>query len=536
MTQDNQSNSNSAEKRALWEVRQRYGVKAERPRTVKATPPGGTTPPPKRPLPPREPAKEPAQPRRKKHWVRNGLLLLLLLLVLSGGIFGYKILAASNKISTANKSILGQVKDLLFTQGRTLKGEKNDRINVLLLAIGGEGHSGENLTDTIMLASIRPSDHSVALMSIPRDLYVQLPGEQYFTKLNAVHAYAEAKKSGSGPDAIRQKIEQITGQPIDYYARVDFTGFKEMVDAVGGVNITIENSFFDYWHKIAFSKGTETMNGERALAYVRARYIEGPEGGDFKRAARQQQVLLALRDKVFSVNTALDFNKLSGILDSVSNNVRTDMDLWEMKRFYEMARQVDRSRVTTQVLTNGPKGVLTSSTVMIGTTPAYILKPRLGDQDYSEIQALAGDIFNSGSHMAASADLYATGDQPPADQTPPEEGLPGTSLPQASTSPSPSPAVTKLPTIEIRNGTNTTGLAKSVSDKLTTQSYKVTGIGNAATRDTAKTVLYTLTSTGQDGAAAVQKIVGGKTSSDLPSGEKDSSADILIILGQDIKP
>jgi len=510
----------SAEKRVLWEVRQRYqmdgpaSTPAQRARQHVSTGGGGS-------VPPRSSGGGSPRPRRSKstrHWGRRIIGIFVLLVVLSGGVFGYKILAASNKISTTERSILGQIKDLLFTQGKSLGGEKQDRINILLIAIGGEGHSGENLADTIMLLSLRPSDNTVGLMSIPRDLYVQVPDEDYFTKINAVHAYGEAQKKGSGPALIEKKVEEITGQPIHYFARVDFTAFKQIVDAVGGINITIENSFFDYWHKIAFSAGNETMNGERALAYVRARYIEGPEGGDFKRASRQQQTLLALREKVFSVNTAIDFTKANSILNSLSDNIRTDMELWEMRRFYEIARQVDHSKVNTEVLTTGPKGVLVGSTEVLSGVPASILKTRTGN--YDEIHALAADIFSHGDGSGAQASV------PPQESDEPEP----TDTPAAT----PSPAAA-LATVEVRNGTTITGLAKEVAATLEDKKYTVTSIGNAAVRTYEKTTVYALK---QDDASQAQKIaelLEASADVDLPSGEAESTADVVVILGQDAK-
>lgn len=509
--------SSSAEKRALWEVRQRYHMeKTTRPTRA---PHALTPPPPHRggtSLPPSTP---PPRPRRSDHqggtWARRLVLLVVLAVLLSGGVFGYRILAASNKITVTERSLLGQLKDLLFKQGSTLQGEGEDRINILLIAIGGEGHSGENLADTIMVASYRPSDHAVGLMSIPRDLYVQIPGEEYSTKINGVHAYGEAQKAGNGPKLLTEKVEEIIGQPIHYYTRVDFTAFKQIVDAVGGINITIDNTFFDFWHKISFSAGTEKMNGERALAYVRARYIEGPEGGDFKRAARQQQVLLALRDKVFSVYTAFDFTAINSILSSLSDNVRTDLELWEMKRLYELARQIDRANVNSVVLTTGPRGVLVGNTEVLGGTPASVLKPRTGD--YSEIHALAQNIFTTtqGEHLPASPEV--------SEETPLE------------TTPSPAPEPEEKPSVEIRNGTNITGLAKETSTALEAEGYTVTGIGNAAVRDHTTTTVYALAdkATASDNAKAVAELVEGQADIGLPEGEAESEAEILIILGTD---
>lgn len=506
----------SAEKRVLWEVRQRYNMDRP-PESATRSPRKGAGGGP--PTPPRRsgsPSGGFGRPRRRS-WVRRVAILAVLLLLLGGGIFGFKILAASNKITTTERSILGQLKDLLFKQGNALAGEHDDRINILLMAIGGEGHSGQNLADTVMVLSIRPSDNAVGIMSIPRDLYVQVPDENYFTKINAVHAYGEAKKKGTGPLLIKQKVEEITGQTMSYYARVDFTAFKQIVDAVGGINITIENSFFDYWHKIAFSAGTETMNGERALAYVRARYIEGPEGGDFKRAARQQQTLLAIREKVFSVNTAFDFGAANAILNSLSDNIRTDMELWEMKRFYEIARQIDRTKVTTVVLTTGPRGVLAGSTEVLSGVPASILKPRTGD--YGEIQAMMNNIFTTAGAPALTA--------APAETTPPQKSA----TPEPTVSPSPAKKVT----VEVRNGTNITGLAKEVSGTLQQKGYDVTAVGNAAKRDNATTTIYALKQDDESAAKNIAELLEARADVDLPEGEAASEAQVVVILGEDAK-
>lgn len=480
--------SSSADKRALWEVRQRYQV----------VPPRPSSPPPSRP--------------RRWRWLKRILLGVVLLGVVGGGIFGYKIIAASNKITVSERSILGQLKDLLFSSGQQLKGEKEDRINVLLLAIGGEGHSGENLADTIMILSIRPSDKSVALLSIPRDLYVQIPGEEYYSKINSVHAYGEARQKNGGPQLLRQKVEEITSLPIHYYGRVDFTAFKNIVDAIGGVDVHIEKSFFDYWHKISFPEGTEKMNGDRALAYVRARYVEGPEGGDFRRARRQQQVLVALRDKVFSVQTAFDFNKLNSILNSLSNNIRTDMQLWEMKRMFEIARSIEHEKVTSVVLTTGPNGVLVGGTEVLSGVPAAVLRPRVGD--YSEIQHIAQTIFtiDNGKDFPPTPDAVVS-----------------------SPSPSPSSEPVAKPIVEIRNGTNITGLAKQASDELTAAGYEVVKIGNAANRNVTETTAFALNDSQTDNAKALAEVLHASADSGLPDGEADSKAQVLVILGADAK-
>ncbi len=494
---DAQGEKLSAERRALSEVRRRHNLTAA---------------------------------PRKKHssGFRVARLVIILLFIgslFTAGIFGYKILAAGNSISTVKQSILGQLSDLLFKSGNQLKGEPEDQINILLLAVGGEGHSGENLADTIMIASIKPKEHKIALLSIPRDLYVQVPGEQYYAKLNSVHAYGEAQKKNNGPELVEKKVEEITGLPIHYFARVDFTAFKKIVEAIGGVNIRIENGFTDYWHKIAFPTGTETMNGDRALAYVRARYIEGPEGGDFKRASRQQQMLLAIRDKVFSVNTALDFGAIDGIINSVSEDIRTSLQLWELRRFFEIARQIDTSAIKSVVLTTGTHGVLVGDTVVLGGVPASILKTRTGD--YSEIQTISKNIFSS--DIGKTINETATQNESPEPTIGPEGLLP--SVPTAS--PSTSVAPTAKPTIEVRNGTTVNGLAKKVADQLTKQGYKITATGNAAIKTVEKTTVYAPKVTQADEAQKIASSLNASSATDIPSSEAKTTADILIILGTD---
>lgn len=461
-----------------------------------------------------------AEPRRS-HWVRRIFIFIFLIIIAGAGVFGYKIISASNKISVAEQSIIGQLRDLLFGSGESLTGEKEGRINILLIAIGGEGHKGKDLADTIMIASIRPTNNDVALLSIPRDLYVQVPNEEYFTKINAVHSYGESQRKDGGPQILKQEIEEITGLPIHYYARVDFTAFKHIVDALGGISITMDNSFFDYWHKISFPAGTEKMNGERALAYVRARFIEGPEGGDFKRAARQQQVLLALREKVFSINTAFDFRAVNSILDSLSENIRTDMQLWEMKRFFEIARLINRDNVRSVILSTGPEGVLVGGTEVLGGEPASILRPRTGN--YSEIRSIAANLFSEEVSTTLQPSAQATPSKEP-DDTADDEGK----RKQVGDEDKP-----PLPLVEIRNGTNVTGLAKKVSEDLKEKGYTITTIGNAVNRSTPRTTVYALSSDALEAAKTVGELLSAATDSGLPEGEEKGESDILLILGQD---
>ncbi len=278
------------------------------------------------------------------------LLPLAVVLLVVLGLAAAKLLSVGNAVLNPDRSIIGQLSEFLFRRG-TLAGESENRVNILLVAIGGEGHAGENLADTVMLASFRPQEKDIAILSIPRDLYVKIPGAEFYSRVNAVHAYGENQRRGDGLRLLRKAVQDVTGQEVHYVARVDFAAFKRVVDEIGGIDITIPRSFYDYWHKISFPEGTEHMNGERALAYVRARYIEGPEGGDFKRQERIQQALLAMRKKVLSAQTAVDIRALAGILDALRDNVATNFSLADLKRIDELTRTLEKKDSRTAVLT-----------------------------------------------------------------------------------------------------------------------------------------------------------------------------------------
>src|SRR3989339_1075459 len=153
----------------------------------------------------------------------------------------------SNQSSTswlANLPIIKQIRSLAESADHHLKGEKEDRINILLLGMGGKNHEGGYLTDTIILLSLEPSTKKVAMISIPRDMAVPLE-DMGTRKINSVNALAEAANPGSGGQAISQAIRDVLDIPFDYYGRVDFTGFVNIVDELGGVDVYVDNILDD---------------------------------------------------------------------------------------------------------------------------------------------------------------------------------------------------------------------------------------------------------------------------------------------------
>ncbi len=465
-------------------------------------------------------AQGPVLPPRGKRRRFRAVLIVLGILIVIGALGAGKLLSVGGAVLSQERSIIGQLADLLFRRG-ALAGEKENRVNILLAAVGGEGHQGENLADTVIVASFRPQEKEMALLSIPRDLYVKIPGTELFSRINAVHAYGENQQRGDGLTLLREKVSEITGQSIHYVARVDFQAFKRIVDHVGGIDITIHNSFYDYWHKISFPAGTEHMNGERALAYVRARYIEGPEGGDFKRAERTQQTALAIRKKIFSVQTAVDLRALAGILDALRDHVSTNFTLAELRRLAELSRSIPDDKFRTAVLTSGSQGLLTGTTEILGGRPASVLRPRAGLENYSEIQALAANIFAE-ARVAASP----SAEQPSPSPTP------------ASPTPAPTPAdvATEQPTVDVRNGTTVTGLASRVAKALEKKTFTLSAVGNAALRNRTQTIIVDRTQGKKpQSLRELQAVLGVSTTVTFPDAEKKTAdADFIVFLGTDV--
>jgi LCP family protein required for cell wall assembly len=253
---------------------------------------------------------------------------------------------------------------------------------------------GGLLADTIMVAMIRPKENKVALVSIPRDLWVSHPGTSTQGKINSVHALYEEKGEGKGMEAMKEVVGDITGLPIHYAVRIDFKGFKELVDTVGGIDIYLDKPFseptqFEGENALNFSlpAGKNHIDGQKALFFVRARYASS----DFERAKRQQQVLIALKDKLLSLGTLTDFGKVNNILNVLGDDVRTDMDIYEMKNFFNLANSMENPQIKQKVFDTSEEGLLYSTKADTPEGKTYVLLPVGGN--YDKIREVCRNIF-----------------------------------------------------------------------------------------------------------------------------------------------
>jgi LCP family protein required for cell wall assembly len=266
----------------------------------------------------------------------------------------------------------------------------NERINVLLIGVDKLPWRTATLTDAMMVVSMDPVGKTVSILSLPRDL-INVPlgnGDVFGPKINSLVSYADRHPDefpNGGVDALQDAISALLDIRIDYYARIDFYGFVDIVDAVGGVDIKVAEGFTDplytsFGHPEpgwSIAKGTHHLGGVDALAYARAR--KGLGESDFTRAARQQQVLLALRDQVTRDGSLLW--KLPELLDLAGSLVTTNMPVGRLPTLAAIADEIDDDAIVRAVIRHP---LVKSKSTQYGSS----LIPNV-----KAIQAVAHDLF-----------------------------------------------------------------------------------------------------------------------------------------------
>lgn len=263
---------------------------------------------------------------------QNFLIIIIAFIVslLSGlGYKGYKFLASHNVKPVDLLGFFGTpVQTLESTDGIT---------NFLLLGIRGEGSDSPNLSDTIIVFSYNNESKKAVMTSVPRDLWVP----SLKAKINTAYYYGEEASPGAGIKMAQAAILEDLGLPVHYTAVINFALFKQAVDLVGGVDVDVNPSFTDTefpipgkenalpissrYETISFPQGTNHLDGETALKFVRSRHSTGEEGTDFARSKRQQQVIAALREKLITPSFLLDKNKITLMMDIVAKNLKTNI-------------------------------------------------------------------------------------------------------------------------------------------------------------------------------------------------------------------
>jgi len=325
--------------------------------------------------------------------------------------------------------LISQSGGIISSLGNSLfKSHQQEKpINILLLGVGGGTHDGPDLTDTIIFMHIDPVLKKVTLVSLPRDLWIP----DMNAKVNATYTVASEKSPGSGLATTESEIGKILGQHINYGIKLDFSGFVKAVNILGGLDITVDRTFDDYQYPIDgsedatcgmspaavasasaavangtaqeqdlfpcrfkhihFNKGAQHMDGETALEYVRSRHAVGPEGSDFARSKRQEKVISAFRAKLFSAGTLLNPVKITGLINTLQGSIETDINQSKYGYFIGLAQEMKGAKIASTVLddgdvTTGRYGLLTNPPISADTDYQWVLTPRVGETDYSEIQ------------------------------------------------------------------------------------------------------------------------------------------------------
>jgi LCP family protein required for cell wall assembly len=437
---------------------------------------------------------------------RRGKFFVFLLFIIALAFLGWRFMNASDGSPPAaeKQSFMGRLRSLVFSGDRQLKGESRGRINILFFGIGGPGHDGPYLTDTIILASIRPDKKDLALLSIPRDVLVEIP-EVGLRKINEADAFGELKKVGSGGEAAGEAVSRAFDIPVDYYVRIDFSGFRKIIDDLGGVMIDVPESFSDAlyptadfgYKTVSFSAGRDLMDGARALQFVRSRHGTNGEGSDFARSRRQQLLMMALKDRIFSLSTLANPSKIANIFADLGDHLKTNLGALEIVRFANLARELNYDAIHRLVLSEGEGEPLIAEM----REGAYVLVPRAGD--WREVRDLVKNIFE--------LEPTAVG-----------------SIKQ----------IIKVK-VEVQNGTDLNGFAYRMSLRLTELGFEVQGIKNAARRDFAKTVIYDV-SGGKynEELVKLRKELNANVGLEIPAwlaselSAKTEQPDFVIILGE----
>jgi len=489
----------------------------------------------------------------KKH---SGVFFLIIGLILLGYLSWRVLSAASTGLATNNgnkqefsfwKSFSLLTKFKLGVDKRVpLQGEDQDRINFVLLGMGGPNHDGANLTDTIIVGSFQPSTKRLVLMNIPRDLSVPIAGYGW-RKINSANALAEAKEPGSGGQATADLIGEILEIPIHYYFRVDFAGFIKIIDDLGGIEVEVDNTLDDYSYPIMgeeenpdyysrfehlhIDAGRQTMDGELALKYARSRHGVGAEGSDFARSKRQQKILAAIKEKLFDTNNLFKPKLIMNIISDAENHVSTNLTPEELVSAWQLAKDMKAENIINLSLDNSPTGLLYDQK---GADGAYLLVPRGGD--FKEIIAQ----FNAALLESPAEETIVS---PTTDSNISESSEIIATSPAPAINPADLPAKANA-RLDIRNSTAINGLAASTRTKLQKYGFTVVNVSNTSHKNLPTTTIYDLTYGAkpedlallqyQTKAVAVQNIpdwLAAETSELLKNKQDMTQPDFILILG-----
>ncbi|MBI4034402.1 LCP family protein [Candidatus Saccharibacteria bacterium] len=474
------------------------------------------------------PAKKPKSPRRfwrrrpekkltKRQIIKRLALVSLILLLVASGFIGYRLYTTKNHVLAGGGFAPAVCNgDVPLDQ---LNQEGDGRVNILLTGIGGPGHDGPNLTDTILIASLDPINDRADLISLPRDLWVALPTGGY-NKVNAAFAFGrEGSKAIKDKDRVKdgwklldKTLEPVIGIPIHYHVTANFQAFKDIVDAIGGVTVKVPQDLVDpsvawenNYNSTIATKGLKKFDGQTALLYAKSR--ETSPRGDFDRAERQRLLLTAIKTRILSTSTLSNPIKIIKLLDSVDKNVFTDFSTPDIKCLFEQITEVPTKKIKSLDIVTPPHQLLSGGLFNFktggygGCAPGpqcvSIQMPTAGPFNYGRLKAFLRQTLTDGFITRENARLA------------------------------------------LYNATSQSGLATRQAKALRTNGYKIESVANAAeTTNPAATVLVDLSKGGARYTRHyLEKRYQITATEELPVGSGINlplETDFLLIFGKDV--
>lgn len=372
----------------------------------------------------------------------------------------------------------------------------NSRINVLVLGLDYRDWENDDIprTDTMILFSLDPQSRTAGVLSLPRDLWVEIPGFDYH-KINTAYRLGEIYNvDGRGPGLAIKTVEEFLGMEIDYYAQIDFSAFENFVDELGGVTVNVPNKIvvdpLGRGNTETLEAGEQLLPGYLALAYARSR---NSSGSDFDRAQRQQQVIMAIRDRILSAELLPDLIRNSpAIYESLSSGISTNLTLMQLVRLAWVAQQI-----TEEDIRQGIIGV-NQVDFAFSYDGQDILRP-LPD----EIRRLRDEIFTISGPV-----------EPLAPEVKPQELVDQ-----------------EYATVIVLNGTLTPGLASQTSEYLKSSGIFVSDPGNADQQYATTTIIdYT---GNPHTVALIAEILSVSPENIYHRYDVTGQADIIVIAGND---
>lgn len=441
----------------------------------------------------------------KKIILRSTIIVILLVFGV-GGYLGFKGLSTVNKVFHGN--ILSDAQ-AAFDE-TPLKGESAGRVNILLAgdSVDDPNHAGAQLTDSILLLSIDTQNHTAFLLSIPRDLWVYVPGMSSYEKINTANTVTNFDAPGY-PSGGMGELEQIIGTqlgiPIDYYGLMDYGAFKDSVDAVGGVTITINSpdprGLYDPNTKLKLPNGPVTLDGQEALNLARARGdgygSYGFPDSDFDRTEHQRQLFVAVASKAKSLGVLSNPVKISDLFNALGNNFQTDMSLQNVLRLIQITKNININNIQSFAF---------SSTLGGSTTP--LLQNYTDPASGEDALVPTAGIGNYGGLEQYYQQLTSN-----------------------------NPVVKEAPSVVILNGSNVNGLASKERTLLESDGYNVTAVADANNEYPSTMVINNVGTTKPNSLKLLQKLFPGQTATSDSSPAEATEAqgytsDFVVVLGQ----